>query len=274
MTRKLDPLIILAVFGGLIFAGVSWLAPAPQPDRAITVDRSTLLTFIQFRMRAFDEAAAGEILDHLPPDEKAFLIDDYIREEMLYREARKMGFSENDYVIRRRLVQKVEFMNQSLIQAASPSDADLRSYWAAHQTEFKRPAHISFVHIFRTDEPDWAALKTSVSPQNMASQSHLFPYHLSYADRPRPVIEGDFGEAFAADLFAADLPMEQWVGPVTSEHGQHLVWVSARRAEYQPTFEDKRDEVVAAWQAADRQRQMNELLERLKNYYAIEFQLP
>lgn len=270
MIRRLDPLIILAVIGGLVFAVVSWVSPPPDSDRHIRVDRAALLTFIQFRMRAFDATAAAQILDALPPDEKNILVDDYIREEMLYREARKMGFGDNDYVIRRRMVQKVEFMNQSLVQVPAPSQDDLLRYWQAHAGDFIRPAHISFVHLFRHDQPDWEALKLGLLPQNVSEGSHLFPYHLSYADRPITVIAGDFGAAFTSYIFDPQTPLGQWVGPIASDHGQHLVWISHRSAEIQPEFEDRQAEVAAAWAVDEKQRQIGHILERLKDYYDID----
>ncbi len=274
MRRRLDPLVIFTIIGGLVFGLVSYISPAPEPDRHIVVDRAALLTFIQFRMRAFDEAAAAQIFEDLSEEDQTILIDDYIREEMLFREARKMGFADNDYVIRRRLVQKVEFMNQSLVQVAPPSTEDLEKYWHVYQADFKRPAHISFVHVFRTDRPDWEVLKHNLTPQNAAERSELFPYHLSYSDRPLPVIQGDFGAAFAASIFRKDTPLERWVGPITSDHGEHLVWVSARTPEYHPPLAEKQAEVAAAWSVAEKRRQISEILERLKQYYTIDLQLP
>src|SRR6476469_3526549 len=46
-----------------------------------------------------------------PPtqEEMQGLVDDYVREEVLYREARAMGLDQDDVIVRRRMRQKFEF---------------------------------------------------------------------------------------------------------------------------------------------------------------------
>ena len=78
--------------------------------RTISVDREVLLTFMQFRLRSFDNNAASARLDNASESERAAFVEDFIREEALYREALGLGLDKDDYIIRRRLVQKVEFL--------------------------------------------------------------------------------------------------------------------------------------------------------------------
>src|SRR5262245_42546949 len=54
------------------------------------------------------------------------LVDDFVREEVLYREAMASGLDRDDAIVRRHLAQKVEFLAQGVIAASEPSDADLR----------------------------------------------------------------------------------------------------------------------------------------------------
>ena len=61
-------------------------------------------------------------------DELDALIDDYVVEEALYREARKLRLDEDDTVIRRRLRQKMEFVSESVAAAVEPTDAQLQSF--------------------------------------------------------------------------------------------------------------------------------------------------
>jgi hypothetical protein len=51
------------------------------------------------------------------------LIDDYVAEEVYYREAIAMGLDQDDTVIRRRLRQKMEFFSEDIANSVEPADA-------------------------------------------------------------------------------------------------------------------------------------------------------
>ena len=59
------------------------------------------------------------------PQEMQGLVESFIREEVLYREALAMGLDRDDTVVRRRLAQKIEFLAQDLATQGEPGDAEL-----------------------------------------------------------------------------------------------------------------------------------------------------
>jgi hypothetical protein len=65
-----------------------------------------------------------------PPTEQELqdLVEDYIRDEVFYREGRAAGLDRDDFVIRRRVRQKMEFLAEDMA-AAEPSDEELAAYW-------------------------------------------------------------------------------------------------------------------------------------------------
>ncbi|MBW2688263.1 MAG: hypothetical protein JRE19_20550 [Deltaproteobacteria bacterium] len=98
-----EPLLhFLAAGVGLfvLFGVVNRDEPDADPN-VVTVDRDALLTFVQYRIKAFNPTLAEEKLNSLSDDELQRLIDDYVREEVLHREALQLGLDEDDYVIRR-----------------------------------------------------------------------------------------------------------------------------------------------------------------------------
>ena len=84
-----DPLVHFIV-AGIVFILLSLVRPLQQDDR-IVADRQALLSFIQYRNKAFEPALAASMLDRMNRDERGRLIHDYIREEALYRDAMKLG---------------------------------------------------------------------------------------------------------------------------------------------------------------------------------------
>ena len=55
------------------------------------------------------------------------LVEDYIRDEVFYREGRAAGLDRDDVVIRRRVRQKMEFLAEDL-SAVEPSDEQLAAH--------------------------------------------------------------------------------------------------------------------------------------------------
>ena len=67
----------------------------PSDDaNVVVVDRDALLTFVQYRIKAFNPALAEEKLQSLSGEELDRLIEDFVREEVLHREALALGLDE------------------------------------------------------------------------------------------------------------------------------------------------------------------------------------
>src|SRR6185503_15985777 len=88
------------------------------------------------------------------------LIDQYVKEEILNREAIKLGLDQNDTVIRRRLHQKMEFIAEDFAAASEPSDNELADYLAKHSENFRQEQRFTFRQIFLNPEKRGDALET------------------------------------------------------------------------------------------------------------------
>jgi hypothetical protein len=73
------------------------------------------------------------------------LIDAYVKEEVLSREAIKLGLDRDDPVIRRRLQQKMEFFAEDFAALAAPTDAELAAYLARHPEKFQQDGRMTIV---------------------------------------------------------------------------------------------------------------------------------
>src|SRR5690606_26294789 len=80
------------------------------------------------------------------------LVDDYVREEALYREAVAQGLGQDDEIVRRRLAQKLTFLLEDRALPSEPGVAELRRWFEAHAGDYATPARTSFHHLyFSTD---------------------------------------------------------------------------------------------------------------------------
>ena len=71
-----------------------------------------------------------------------------MKEEILSREAIKLGLDQNDTVIRRRLQQKMEFIAEDFAAAAEPTDTELADYLAKHPDQFAQDQRFTFRQVF------------------------------------------------------------------------------------------------------------------------------
>jgi hypothetical protein len=112
-----EPLVHFLAAGALLFALYELVA---QRDVRRGVDpRSTIVITSEQQERLRN--AFRRIWLRLPTqDELAGLIDDHVRQEVLYREALRLGLDRDDAVVRRRLGQKMAFLSSSGAELLEP----------------------------------------------------------------------------------------------------------------------------------------------------------
>ena len=211
------------------------------------------------------------------------LIDDYVAEEVYYREAVAMGLDQDDTVIRRRLRQKMEFISEGVAEAAEPGDAELQAYLERHPDKFVLPAELTFQQVFLSRERRGDAVRADAEKLLAELQAGRGPADPAQAGDPTllpaaleratpQVITGTFGQDFADQVEEA--PVGQWTGPIQSGFGLHLVRVDERSAGKAPTLDQIRPLVLREWQSEERRRQNAEFLGALKSKYDVRVEGP
>ena len=207
-----------------------------------------------------------------PTDEELTgLIDSFILEEVLYREATAIGLDKDDTIIRRRLKQKMEFLVDDF-SAADPSDVDLQQFIDGDPERFRADARITFEQVYMADPAPGAAEATLEALMNnvpgafdSAGLSGLLPR--TFEDASETSISSQFGESFGEALFAQETG--KWTGPVESPFGIHLVRIEQISDGHVPPLSEIEDAVRRDW-LFDRRRDAQEaLFEQLRSKYSI-----
>ncbi len=182
------------------------------------------------------------------------LIENFIREEVLYREAVASGLDQGDTIVRRRLAQKVEFLAQSVASTVEPSDAELRAYFDDNGERYRMPEQVGFQHVYFSGSNRGAgaeaaargALARLASGAVAAAEAALlgdrFMLQYEYPPQSRDQIRDLFGPRFAGRLF--ELPAGAWNGPVPSSYGMHVVRIRQRIPSRLPGLDEVRSRVV------------------------------
>ena len=220
-----------------------------------------------------------------PPtvEEMQGLIDAYVKEEIFYREGRKLGLDRDDTVFRRRLQQKMEFLIEPGASELSPGEGELAKYLEDNRDRFRRPERIAFRQIFLNPQKRGNDAEADASALLDALRSAEGEVDLGKFGDPTLLpqavplvaveqIESTFGREFAEELYKAEAG--EWTGAVRSTYGLHLVRIDERKAAYDPALDEIRDVVLREWQAEKRHRIAEERYLELKENYEVKVTWP
>ncbi|MBV1934601.1 MAG: SurA N-terminal domain-containing protein, partial [Parvibaculaceae bacterium] len=199
--RKLlrDPLVHFLVAGVVLFLlyGAVGTSNEESDQKIVQVGHTELLVFLQQQSKKFDPAQFEKVLAGMSEQERAALIDEYVRQEVLVREAKRLGLEKKDYVIRRRLIQKMEFLADGYAkQVVALEEAELKAYYAEHLVDYLVEPKITFTHVFidpRKHSADEMDIEVDRVGETLKAQSvpfsdapkhgDRFPFHVNYVDK-------------------------------------------------------------------------------------------
>lgn len=234
-----EPLAHFLAIGALMFALYAVVSDRNRAPGTIVVGQGQIDMMTAVFERTWQRVAT--------PDEVKRLIDDYVREEVFYREGVTMGLDRDDPLIRRRMRQKIEFLVESLRGIPEPGDASLQAYLDAHSERFASPVRVTFRQVFLGTAADANTMRLlpqlnklgdSNAAADMGRQTQL-DARMSLASSTD--IARTFGRRFAQAL--GSIPLGAWRGPIASDYGLHLVRVSERVEQRAPLLGEVRERV-------------------------------
>lgn len=265
-----EPLLHFLLLGAALFVLFRLVGGDVQAPKEIVVTEA--------RVEALAENFARTWMRPPTAQELTGLVEDYVKEEIFYREAVTMGLDRDDVVIRRRLRQKLEFISEDVATAVEPTEQQLLGYLDQHAEKFVEPARLSFQQVFfsperradaamRDAEKLLAQLRSGSVPADPSESGDatLLPPGLEAATPQE--IASTFGEDFALQLDEA--PVGQWTGPLRSSFGWHVLRVSERIPGAAPSLPQIRPIVAREWQSEQRQKLSDEFYHAMRSQYDV-----
>ena len=203
-------------------------------------------------------------------DELINLINNLIEEEILFREALKLGLDKDDEIIRRRLAQKIIFLKRDP-DLYNPSDKELMTFFDLNRKNYIPEDLYTFEHYFFGDDAS-AKNKAQVSMSNLLlgqsfDEGIAFYSGSSFSRYTIKKIEEIFGIEFSKSL--ATLETNQWQGPIISPFGYHNVKVTSIEKFLLPNFNEVKDLVLADYIEENLDLALKEFLDQIKNQYSV-----
>ena len=235
-----EPLVHFLVLGALLFVLYGWVdgSALRSPDEVV-VDQA----------RADSLATQFGRLWQRPPTRQELrnLIEDWVREEITYREGVAAGMERDDEAVRRRVVQKMIFLTESMASDV-PSEADLQAWLREHADDYRVAPVYTLQQVYFDPTRHGKDLDRVVeaaseqlqrNPQADVGDGIMLPVKLKQVSTDE--VARIFGTRFSEAL--ATLPGGRWSGPVASGFGVHLVRIDARTPGRVPPLAEVRQAV-------------------------------
>ena len=218
------------------------------------------------------------------PEELRELVEDKVREEVLYREALALGLEKDDTIVKRRMAQKMQFLAEDVATAREPTPGELETWYEANRAQFGLQPRVSFRQLYFSPDrrggharDDAAAALTKLIGQaedsNLAATlSDPFMFQEYYRDRAPEFLGKEFGPNFA--LAVGKVSPGSWEGPFESGFGWHLVFVDSVIPGRVPALEEVEAEVKKAWLAEQKTEAWQKSYRDMRATYTVRLPTP
>ena len=275
MTKKI--LTTLGVFFGILIVLFGLLNKRDQDVNTIIISDNILNNFY-LANRNLEDPVFIRYSD-LPETQIALIRNDYIKREILKREALNWGLDKVDPIISSRLSQLGEQFLMNNLPNEDFSEEVLSSFYNKNKHFYVDDAKITFSHIFfrNSDEKTINDLTYYIQTQNeqffsnnLLSKVSVFPYQKNYAQRSESFIRGHFSEKTTKEIFSLK-SSSKWQGPIVSPYGLHIVKLSSISKAKQKTYDDVSDLVLKRFISERKKENLKlEIEKRISSYQIID----
>ena len=174
-----------------------------------------------------------------PPNDEEIvnIINNFVQEEILYREALLLNLDEEDRIIKRRLAQKITFLKQETVP--DPSQEELKRFFEQNKANYYVPATYSFSHHYFSKESSAKERATKAFNDYQTNGVELKgdPFFLgkNFYQNSANEIKKNFGELFFSTI--NNLSINEWSGPHESIFGYHIIMLKEVKAGFSPPLE-------------------------------------
>lgn len=251
----------------LIGAGMFFLFGLKGNPAALTSSQSEpSATKIVVTQGDIDQMIAvfGKTWQRTPIEEELQgLVEDFVRNEIYYREAIAIGLDRDDAIMKRRMRQRMEFIMEDVTSSLDPTDAALQAFMQKNPENYLVDPQLSFRQIYVNSDKRGtnaesdarkilAQLNAGADPDSVGDPSLL---EAKIKLSPLWDISKQFGEPFSKSLL--DLQPGRWEGPMRSGYGMHLVFVEKRIDGRLPELKEVREILKRDW-IYERQKELKD----------------
>ena len=261
MTWLKDPLVTFLVVGACVFVLASVLS---KDDISYDIEIDTAL------VTRLQEHWSAQMKREPSSQESAKLVDQYVRDEIYFREANRLQLDANDSIVRRRMIQKLRFLTEDIALSKQANEEELRRYYRDHQERYQEPARYSFSHRYFSPDRRADAKADAHAALETDTPGDPFMLQTTFERSTGSQLRSLFGTAFAEAITALH-PSKAPAGPIPSAYGWHTVLLHDVEPGRLPGFSEVAERVASDASQFARRHANETYFEELKTRYNVTY---
>ncbi|MUP45623.1 peptidyl-prolyl cis-trans isomerase [Gramella sp. BOM4] len=267
------PIVQILVFGCCL-AAILLIVFGPQTpgveDRKVLIGNADVAQLIASWQRTWNRMPTEE--------ELSGLLDNHVREEILYREALNQKFDENNSMIRRGLIVQMNMLAESQAQDKKISEEAIKAYYDLRKDQFSSSPKYTFTQIY------FDASEAEAKIQEIAQRLNNENMNPSDSDLPgnKGMLQQRFenaddynirralGEDFSQKL--DELELNRWEGPISSGFGWHLIYITEKTPPEPLPLEAVRENILTELQYEEAQAAKEQFYTELRQQYDVVYE--
>ncbi|MBY0562363.1 peptidylprolyl isomerase [Hyphomicrobium sp.] len=240
-----EPLLHFLLIGALLFAVHAAVTPSVSKERLIEVTPEVRQSIIDLYKEKHDiEPSKAEL---------SRLIDNWILNEVTYREALAQGLDRGDDMIRERIMQKMRLLVFGNVNVEEPTQQQLSEWFEERRGQYDVPDFVSFFEVPFTGPEAETQAKTTLQQIESGSEPEEVRLRAQiFADRPKPSLESSFGKTFVDQIAA--LPVGKWTA-LQSAAGWHIIRLDSFVPGHAVRMDEIQTQLINEWKD-DRARRL------------------
>jgi hypothetical protein len=196
-----------------------------------------------------------------------------IEDEILYREALRLGLDQGDTTLKQHLVAKALLFAEDLSGASrTPTEHELRAYYERSRARWVVGTRVRFIHVYGKRRDSLAAIAGDVREAEARAPGRPPPLGDAFAavrevTATEADVAGVFGSEFADAVF--QLGAGQWSAPLESKFGWHLVKVLQMTPGHPASFDEVRAQLPLDWSVDERHKAIDAFLAHAYSRYQV-----
>ena len=252
-----EPLLVFIVVASVLFMADRSLNGEDKPEIKLTPTTRLAVLGNEKNLKGSE----------LSEEEKSQAIEDYIDEEVLLKEAYRLGL-DNDQIIRTRMLRKLKFLYTAELTA--PSEKQLMSYYLSHKHEYIKPNTRDIAQVFFSIQTPpitnlLEKLNTGTDYFKLGDDHPRFQRNMQAISQQE--VMARFGRN-VFDALASDTS-GKWIGPIESPYGSHFIRVLAVNSGPLAPYDEIKSYVKNTWIETERNKALDAKKLALRNHYDI-----
>ncbi len=255
-----DPVTSFVIAGTLIFV-LSGMFSDSEISSVVELTESDIARLTgAWRMQKNSDPTPRDLTD---------IVEQFVKDEIYFRESQRLGLDVNDSIVRRRLVQKLTFLTEDIASIQPLNETTLQTFFVENQGDYAVPKQFSFTHRYFSHEFRSSPKRDAERALNTGDDGDTFMLQMEYRRQSLNQIRSFLGDEFAASLDQLGASPTTWQGPIKSAYGWHIVRLDEVKNSYIPNYDSVAKRVASDAAVATRSSANEAYFDELKSRYKI-----